>query len=288
MTPEDLFHLYSPKAKEVVNKLVWYFACSGALQYQDEAHSEGQLALWQFCNRFDPSKQAFQIKKERAQQSELIYSLIFDYDPPEYSPSDPYANFWMLALLRVRGAVIDFFRAERLITKRSLGPELKALTKEQVRDIRNRLSRKESEEKIAQDYGVPISGLNCLRPTMFHRERFVSLDRQLSDFSHGSKPGSFGGDSFGDVLPAPDKETVNVEQNHLASMVAVARRDAGLSKEERKVLDLYFSDDDMTKSDVARKMGLGQVKVSEILSGALKKLRANWPEFMIDENGQLV
>lgn len=288
MTPEELFTRYSPKAREIVQKLCWYYQCSGALQYQDEAHSEGQMALWQFCERFDPSKQAFQLKKERQQQSELIYSLIFNYEEPEYEPSDPYANFWMLAVLRVKGAVIDFFRAERLITKRSLQPEMKALTKEQIRDIRNRLGRKEEEQSIATRYGVPVAGISSLKPTMFYREKFVSLDRQLSDFSHGSKTGSFGGDSFLDVLPAPDVDGPEEERQHIAYMVGLARQDAELTRQENQVVDLCFSDADMGRSEVAKRMKIKQGRVDELLRSAIGKMRENWPEILVDEKPQVL
>lgn len=278
IAPEVLFGIYTSSAKELVTKLIWHYSSSGALQYQDEAHSEGQLALWQLCQRFDPTKQAFQVKKERERQAELLHSMIFCYDLPEERPVDPYANFWMLAVLRVRGGVLDFFRAQKLIVKRSMPEDIRQLTKEQLRDIKNRLSRKEDEKQIAADYGIKPKSLNDLKPTMFYRERFVSLDRNLSDFGNGS--GSMNGDSFADVLPAPDISEEKEEQAHISYMITLAMQDAELNAEQMEVLRLYFGEGNPTKSQVARQMNVKQSYVSELLNDSICKLRQNWPEII--------
>lgn len=279
MTPDELFTLHSPAAREIVTKLIWHYRSSGALQYQDEAHSEGQLALWQLCNRFDPGKQAFQVKKERQRQTDLLYSIMFGYDLTPVAPIDPYQNFWMLVVLRVKGAVIDFFRAQKLILKRSLPPDLKQMSKEQLRDIKNRLGRKEDEQQIAANYGIQAKSLDELKPTMFYRERFVSLDRNLSDF--GGVAGSNGGDSFADVLPAPDCSGDAEQQAHIAYLITLAMQDAELNQQETRVIDLYFYDN-RSKADVAREVGMSQVAMTRLLDGALAKIREYWPELQAE------
>ena len=285
MTPEELFYLHTAKVRLLVDKTVWHYKCSGALHYQEEAYSEAQMALWRFCHTFDPTKQLLQSKKERARQTLLFYSLIFEIEEPEYEPSDPYANFWMLAVLYVRGAVIDFFRAERLIHKRPLRPEMKKFNKLEILRIKERLSNRESPESpesIAEELGVNIKSILDLKPTLFKHERFVSLDRNLSDFAQS---GSGGATTFLDVLPAPDHTKQDDEQSHLSYMLQLAREDADLNKKERKVVDLFFSDRELTKIEVAKKMKLPQSQVTEILNSALQKIRQYWPEIVVDNNG---
>jgi len=122
---------------------------------------------------------------------------------------------------------------------------------------------------------VSSASLEELKPTMFYRDRFVSLDRSLSDFS--SEPSS-GGYSFSDVMPAPDVTKQQEEQAHLAYLISMAIEDAELSKLERDVLMRYFSEDTPKASKVAKEFGLSLPVMEQVLGETLSKIREQWPE----------
>lgn len=281
MTPTDLFFLHQQKAKDVAIKLCWYYACSGALNFQDEAQSEAQMGLWKYCQEYDPSKQRNEVKKERARTDEIIQCLVFGYPPPIYPPRDPYATFWMFGILRVQGGVLDFFRKERLITKPSPGPDVKGFPKSSLKDIKKRLSAGEPEEEIAARYSISVKSVRGLKPTMLYQERFVSLDRPLSDFSNGG--GYAAGDTFGDVLPAPDTSEHRIEREHILYMVGMLKGNARLTDAEQKAISLYYDEEENSKAQVARLMHVPFTTASELIESGLQKMR-RYAELIVDKN----
>jgi DNA-directed RNA polymerase specialized sigma24 family protein len=225
------------KAREVAKSLCFYYAVSGALAFQDEATSEAYKALWLCCQRFDPKRQVMQRRKAQIQTDEQFWAIIFEYPLPESIPFDPYANFWMCSIQRVRGGVLDFFRAQRLITKRS---------------------KKPGEEQ---------------KPTMLHAERFLSLDRPLSSVSNGAYNAFGGGESFCDLLPSSDRADSEDERRHHQSIIGEMKKKANLTPQERRALDLYYSELGYTKAEVSRELGVSQVRIQDLVDSAILKLR---------------
>ena len=121
MTPEELFEEYRDRAERIAQSLCWHYQVSGALNHQEEAKSEALLALWRACQAFDPEKQALENKKRAAESN--VLTAIFGVHIKTKKAKNPYANFWMWAITRVRGRVIDYFRSERLITRIQQGED---------------------------------------------------------------------------------------------------------------------------------------------------------------------
>lgn len=101
----------------MAENLCWHYAVSGALAYQEEAVSEALLGLWQACTRFDESKQVMQRRELRRIAEYHFWHLLFAGALPVFAADATYQNFWIWAVRRIRGSVIDLFRRERIITR---------------------------------------------------------------------------------------------------------------------------------------------------------------------------
>lgn len=226
---ERLYLAYVPKADELAKRLCFHFRASGALAFEKDAQSHARIALWKCAVKFDPKKQRLQRMKIKKQQEESIQAILFGYPEPKHEPYDPYSNFWIASIRRVSGAVLDLFRAERLITKPQNG---------EVSD------------------------------TMLYYERFQSLDRPLSDASNGNSR-----DSFGDMLPSKDRADKNDEISEMRYQIESIKQDAELSENEQLVIELSYSEEDLSKSEVAERMGMSGAAVTALLAKALEKMR---------------
>jgi RNA polymerase sigma factor (sigma-70 family) len=85
--PNLLFSKHERAAADAARLLVAHFSRSGALAYREDCIAEAKKGLWQACLRYDPNKND---------------------------------NFWGYAKRRVRGAVYDYMRTERIIVKSGL------------------------------------------------------------------------------------------------------------------------------------------------------------------------
>lgn len=276
MSPQELFDSHVQKAEEVASRLCFFYAVSGALNYREEAISEAKMALWKCCCRFDPNKQKMQIKQQgkQALSEEIILSCIFDYQVPVVTTTnlDPYKNFWISSLTRVRGSVLDYFRAERLIIKPVVTGELATLNRATIKKIKNRIGV-DDDDDIALEYGISRQALEKLKPTMLHQERFLSLDRALGD-ACGDNDASGGRESFYDIIASNSRTDHGDEARHVHLVILNMKAKAALSLDEEKALDYFYSDAGYSRAEVAGIMRLTPAKVKSLLDEAILKLRS--------------
>lgn len=275
VSPQELFDSHTAKAQDVASRLCFFYAVSGALNYREEASSEALMALWECCCRFDPSKQKMQQKIESKRTEEIIFSSIFGYDMP-FAPAptncDPYKNFWIASLMRVRGSVLDYFRRERLIIKPVISGELATLTRADIKRIKNRIGV-DDDDDIAMEFGISAQALEKLKPTMLHQERFLSLDRALGE-ACGDGGESGGRESFYEIIASQSKTDESDEVDHLRFMVNSLRARAKLTMQENKAIDYFYSDAGYTKSEVAGLMKVSTPMAKRLIDEALDKLRS--------------
>jgi len=282
--PEKLYSLHEPKARQIAQCLCHHYQYSGALAYQDEANSEAQIALWKMCRNFDPSKQRFQRQQEAAklqnQTDEILLAEIFGYDlPPPVIISDPYSTFWISSVQRVRGAVIDYFRSERIITKFERRGSIKKLTAHQVKKLKNRIVDWDDENHLfmlAEEYGIDPGEMNDLRPTMLYADRFISLSQPISERANGfhAQNQVDAGQTIGDCLAGESRVELEDKRQSIRSMLEVLRDQSRLTVGENEVLDLIYSDLGYTEMEVGDMLGIGKREVEKRLSAALSKMRA--------------
>ena len=285
MQPLDLYLAHEKKAEEVATKLCYFYKVSGAVPHQEDAKAEARKALWKRAVSFDPSKQIMQcraeaenkIRQER-QSREILSAAIFGYTPPEYPPyvpRDPYSTFWMFTIMRVRGAVLDFFRAEKLIRKFVAKGDLQRLSKEEIKKIQQRMFDGDDAEDISLEYGIPIGQLDELKPSMFHYAKFLSLSQPMADFSDGSsKVFSFSpnGECLADMLPSREVESVDQKVANL-SMVARLKSTSGLTMNERMAVDMFYSEDGYTSAEIGKHIGMTNKEVDSLIASAIVKMR---------------
>jgi RNA polymerase sigma factor (sigma-70 family) len=236
VTAEELFHAHAEKARDLARKLCHFYAISGALSHMEEAESEAMRGLWWCCSRFNPRRQELQ---RRTLHDETFWSIMLRYEPPTYDPRDAYKNFWISSIRRIRGSVLDYFRSEKLITKRAKGDT---------------------------------------KPTMLYSEKFVSIDRPIGDFVSGGNARSLDrGDTFADMIPSAQRADQNDEVNDQRNQLAKIRKRANLTPQESKVVDLFYHESDYKKAEVAKLLGVTQTNVDRLLEAALAKLKAGVP-----------
>lgn len=275
MSPQDLFDSNVSKAEEVASRLCFFYAVSGALNYRDEAISEAKMALWKCCCRFDPNKQRMQIKQQKIRTEEILLSCIFGYSTPaDPSPvnSDPYKNFWISSLTRIRGSVLDYFRSERLIIKPVITGELSTLTRATIKKIKNRIGV-DDDDDIALQYGISLEALQRLKPTMLHQERFLSLDRSLGGDPTSNDYSGREWESFYEVIASSSKTDQNDEAQHMRFILLHMKTKAALSPDEAAALDYFYSEAGYSRAEVAGLMKTTTGKVKNLIEDAILKLR---------------
>ncbi len=236
MLPEDLFTRHSQQADKLALDLCHFYAVSGALAYRDEACSEAKLALWKQAVTFNPAKQLMQ----RVVAEESYWAALIGYDMPVPKYRDPYDTFWISSIQRVRGAVLDFFRSQRLITKL---PKI-------------------------------LPGEKQIR-TMLYYERFVSMNKPISSVvgNRASHEQESGTETFGDFLLSKDRTDSNDDRRDMRLRIELLTKRAGLTSKEYRIIILTFTEDEHDAKEISIILGIPEAKVKKMKSEALAKMR---------------
>jgi RNA polymerase sigma-B factor len=125
-------------------------------------------------------------------------------------------------------------------------------------ELVQRLGRRPTEAEIAGQIGVST--------------RDVREARAVSSAYHSQSlnvPVTADGDSaeLGDLIGGNDQDIDSFADRHTMLQLV-----AGLSEADRRLLSLRFSDN-LTQSQIAKRLGISQMQVSRLLSGVLRRLR---------------
>jgi RNA polymerase sigma-B factor len=124
--------------------------------------------------------------------------------------------------------------------------------------LMHELGRAPSVSEIADDLGVtPEQLLEAREAAAAHRAD--SLDRPSGDDEDGTR--------FVDTLGAPEPGYLQAE--HAATLGAMM---SVLSDREREILRLRF-EEDLTQSEIGRRLGVSQMHISRLLREAVRRLR---------------
>lgn len=246
MTPQELFDKHQARAERIAEGLCWHCQISGALAFQEEAKQEALQELWRCAVNFDPDKQSLQLRVSGS--NAVFWNAVMGKDLSELPVKKSYSNFWIWTAMRVRGRVLDFFRAQRLIT---------------------RLPKKSEDKPDAPRY------------TMLYKDRFLSANNPVLRKSSNSSRVSEGGPSphgeiisYFDLFPSKDRADHADELNDQRKKIAAILESSSLTPDEKNVIALYYGDEELSRSDIAEKLGKTGVMIGVELKSALSKMRS--------------
>lgn len=257
MSPIELFEVHRSKAERVAERLCWHYQISGALRLVQDAKQEACLALFKESSRFKPRRQAFARRKDRMAITAVYWSILRKQKREALPEQDPYSTFWMFAVARVQGSVIDFFRKQRII---------------------QRLPQAEADQPVfCERCTSPMlvfsqeceHGGFCRQPrTMLYHERFLSASGSPDDDSTPCRSTYF------DLFASRERADAADDLNHTRYQILSRAKAAGLDYQEMKVVTLMCSED-MSKEDVAVELKTTIAWVGRTLRSAANKMTAN-------------
>jgi RNA polymerase sigma factor (sigma-70 family) len=208
---------------------------SGALAFQEEAKQEALQELWKCAVAFDPDKQCLQMRVVGS--NAIFWKAVLGKDLSLLPMKKRYSNFWIWATMRIRGRVLDFFRAQRLITR----------------------APKRSDPDAPRQV------------TMLYKDRFLSANSPVL-----RKSSEVIGDvisSYFDLFPAKETADAEDEANDQKKQISAILGEAGLNNEETQVVSIYYSDRDMSRAQIAEELGRSTIVIGALLKSALEKMR---------------
>ena len=178
------------------------------------------------------------------------------FDPAEGNMFSTYA------VPRVRGAVLDFLRsrdkASRTLRKRDRE------IREAAETMRQELEREPTDQELAERLQVDVRLLWKWKSALSAIED-VSLDQTLGQADEDDV-------SLSDVVEQEDYENPLDAVVQSERKAQLRRALETLPEREKQLLALYYFED-LTQADIGKILGLSEGRVSQLRSGAIKKLK---------------
>ena len=188
------------------------------------------------------------------------------YNPNRNTSLKAFASF------RIRGAIFDSLRGLERGTRRVR--EKGRRVAESVAKLTNKLGRQPAEEEIAKDLDVKISELH----TLLGRLQGLNIVSQRGSRFDDSEGIDLIESAPDDKKESPFEQCLNSERNDLLTQAIET-----LSEKEQMVLLLYYRQE-LSMREVGEVMDLGEARVSQIHSLAVRKLRAAIQEMQLGED----
>ena len=168
-------------------------------------------------------------------------------------------KFETYAATRVRGAIIDELRAADWVPRsvRSKARTVDTAT----RELEQRLMRPVTEQDVAEVLGWDIGEVRSVRDQVA-LSHFAALDGMSNESEHSSMDSVMS-------LSVPGASS-SVEAREAQALLANAVQ--GVRDREQEVLRLYYYEN-LTLAQIGQIMGVTESRISQIHSGAVKKLR---------------
>ncbi len=162
-------------------------------------------------------------------------------------------DFELFALRRIRGAMLDEVRRQSFLPRSAV--EFKRNEGEALRALEGRLGRRPSEAEVAQFMGESLSDFQRLRDASLRSATSMdAVDEELMSLP----------------MDASHQPEVIAEKSQLTQQLAGAIET--LSERHRLVMSLYYVDE-MNLKEIGAILGVGESRVSQILTAVVKKLR---------------
>lgn len=189
----------------------------------------------------------------------VSYGMFGLIDAIEKFELDRGFKFETYASTRVRGAIIDELRAADWVP-RSVRAKARAI-ENVTRSLEQGLLRKVTDDDVAVELGWDPRDVRTVRAqvALSHVGALDSMSPDSDSFSH----------EHAAWLSVPGVATsVEVKETHTLLAAAVQ----GVRDRERQVLHLYYYEN-LTLAQIGQILGVTESRVSQIHSGAVKKLR---------------
>lgn len=162
-------------------------------------------------------------------------------------------DFELFALRRIRGAMLDEVRRQSFLPRSAV--EFKRNEGEALRALEGQLGRRPSEAEVAQFMGESLGDFQRLRDASLRSATSMdAVDEELMSLP----------------MDASHQPEVIAEKSQLTQQLAVAIDT--LSERHRLVMSLYYVDE-MNLKEIGAVLGVGESRVSQILTAVVKKLR---------------
>lgn len=170
-------------------------------------------------------------------------------------------NFTTYAQFRIRGAILDSFRAQDW-APRSLRHKTHKIEKAYHR-LEQKLGRSATDEEVAQELGIELKAFHKLLGDV---GGVVMLSFEELGFGHGEER-FYGSDTMMSTEPDPLINILSSEKVHI-----VARALDRLPEKERLVISLYFYEE-LNLKEIGEILSVTESRASQIRSRALIRLK---------------
>lgn len=239
-TNEELFALYkkerSPEIRRELTTRYLYIATTIAKQMYDVYSSSMQM-------------------EDAINEGVLaIMRGIDSYDPDKNVKFSTYISF------RIKGVMLDYMRKQEWMP-RGYRKQL-SIIETAMQELELELGRPPTKEEVAAHVGINVK--RCQRILSL---RSMSLVQSLDMLMQDEKT------SQGSQIPSADPDG-QPEESYLREEELRRLRDAvsTLDQKEKTVLSLYYVEN-LKMEQIGQVMGISQPRISQIHSGALRKLR---------------
>lgn len=185
------------------------------------------------------------------------------YDPAK-------GSFTVYASIRMRGVIIDYVKKQDWVAS-SVRKRVRQI-EQTTQELTNSLGRDPTEQEVADSLGLSLAQYRRAVGISFTRS-LVSLEELLDKNVEPSEP-RVGEGRSASAVGAPEAE---LQRRELAEVLAQAIR--GLEKNEQLVLSLYH-EHELKRAEIAEVLGVSPVRVSQIHTRALKKLKEQMSEYL--------
>ena len=178
------------------------------------------------------------------------------------------AKFETYAFLRVRGAMIDYIRSQDWVPHRARNFQKKL---EEARTMLSHEKMREPEAREVAEYlEIPVEKVENHIQYMNHAA-VLSFENVLQDMTGLVAKGELESES----ISTKPEESLFYKELHQQLSRAVD----SLGEKERLVISLYYYEE-LKYSEIAEVLGIGQSRVCQIHTKAIKKLKASLEEYM--------
>lgn len=177
------------------------------------------------------------------------------------------AKFETYAFLRVRGALIDYIRRQDWVPHQAR--HLDRQVQKAYMELANKTMSEPTMGEIADHMGLPVEKLEKNRKDM-NNSVVLSFESVLQDMSCYAERDM---QSMGDTASVPEEQCLEKE---LKQALADAIRE--LPEKERLVVTLYYYEE-LKYADIAHVLEVGESRVSQIHSSALRRLKQSLEQY---------
>jgi RNA polymerase sigma factor for flagellar operon FliA len=237
-------------------------------QAQVAGNEQDQMVLGEISQVYYIARRIHERLPQHVSFEDLVHSGVIGLiDAVRNFDASKNVQFKSYAQFRIRGAILDSLRDLDWASRRTR--DKRKHVDEIVARLSLRLGRQPTEEEMAAEMGIELTALHQLLGRL---DALTMIGQQVSS-------GNDDGEQLDLVESAPAK--TEDDPFHQCLRTEMKERLAGaisvLSGKEQQVISLYYKEE-LTMREIAGVLDIGESRVSQLHSAALKKLRSTLEE----------